>query len=231
VKSHDAIIPLSPHIVPKVWGIPNKELNTSAAIGEYWLVSDITDAQSHQRGQSQEMMQDIKLKEGMFGELATSDLPFLIKRLTLSGPTSLQYHPQRAKKGKKETWIITDSGANALAAIGLKHGIMKEAFDSAIAKEQALSLMNVYPLKKGQCWHIEPGVPHALIGPASLIEVQTPIIETRRLFDFGRRPVETNPYQYGELRSPTLPFPHLPGKSLASAKDVIHDSFLPFFAL
>src|SRR5207244_9011005 len=87
---------------------------------------------------------------------------------------------------KTEAWYVLQNDPGAMLYRGLKPGVTREQFRSAIAAGKVLETVNAIPVKPGQCFFLPSGTVHALGEGILVAEVQTPSDTTFRLFDFNR---------------------------------------------
>lgn len=129
--------------------------------------------------------------------------PLLIKLLDCQQPLSVQVHPaaeQAARLcpqegGKSEAWIVLDAGPNASLLAGFQPGMTSDQLLAALQAGRVNECLHqLYP-QVGDCILIPPGVPHALLGPLVLLEVQPTSDATFRLFDWNRVDLSGQPRQ------------------------------------
>ena len=123
----------------------------------------------------------------------------LVKLLDAAEPLSLQVHPadndpnlKPGECGKPESWLVLKAAEGAGIYLGFSKSISRTELrrallDGAAAKE----LLHFVPVKAGDYFEIEPGVPHAIGGGVTLLEPQRILTgkagKTFRLWDWGRR--------------------------------------------
>lgn len=124
-----------------------------------------------------------------------ANLGVLIKLLDAAIRLPIQVHPTRelAQKyfnspyGKTEAWIVLDTrdinGIEPYILLGFREGMSREAFKEIIKNKEfgvVEQYLNRIPIKKGDVYLIEAGIPHA-IGPGIfLLEIQEPTDITLR---------------------------------------------------
>lgn len=104
--------------------------------------------------------------------------PFQVKSLKVRGRMPLRVHPDDDTArprydglGKEKFWYVTRAGAGACALAGFSRACSAEDFYLACLENRPEELLNKLPLKAG-CWlHVPPGMPHAVLGDADLVEV------------------------------------------------------------
>ncbi|HEY7118579.1 MAG TPA: type I phosphomannose isomerase catalytic subunit [Tepidisphaeraceae bacterium] len=125
--------------------------------------------------------------------LGGGQFPILLKFLDARDDLSLQVHPDAGYVScntgchlKTEAWYVLESDPGSYLYRGLKPGVSKEQFRSAIADGSVMSLVPAVPTKPGQCFFLPSGTLHALGAGILVAEVQTPSDTTFRVFDFNR---------------------------------------------
>ncbi len=120
-------------------------------------------------------------------------LPVLVKSTFTSQRLSVQVHPdddaaRRAglSSGKEEWWLVTAASADAVLGIGLKAPVAAEALRLAALDGSIIDLMEWFPVRAGDFFHIPPGTVHAIGPEVEIIEVQQNADVTYRIFDYGR---------------------------------------------
>ena len=113
-------------------------------------------------------------------------LPILLKLLDASERLVIQAHPTVpfAKEhfgspfGKAECWYILDADPDAHVYLGFKplddlRARWIRAFDAQNVQEM-LSMLHRIPVKPGDVWYVDGGVPHAIGGGCIMAELQEP---------------------------------------------------------
>lgn len=183
------IIHLGPSIKRTIWGGTKlafyKDLPTIDGldpVGETWEVS------IHPEGVSQNGGVNLDLSPHQL------KLPYLVKFIDTSNELSVQVHPgdEYAQKvenssGKSECWYIIDAKNEAGIYLGLKSGVTKESFISALKnKEMINTFLNFYPVKAGDFFFVPAGSIHAIGAGITLAEVQQNSGITYRVWDWNR---------------------------------------------
>lgn len=151
-------------------------------IGETWEVSIHPDGLSQNGGVNLDLSPH-QLK-----------LPYLVKLIDTNKELSVQVHPgdEYAKKvekstGKSECWYIIDAKKEAGIYLGLKPGVTKASFISALKnKEEMNTFLNFYPVLAGDFFFVPAGSIHAIGGGITLAEVQQNSGITYRVWDWNR---------------------------------------------
>lgn len=183
------IIHLGPSIKRTIWGGTKLALYKDLPamdgldpIGETWEVS------IHPDGVSQSDGVNLDLSPHQ------SKLPYLVKLIDTNKELSVQVHPgdeyaQKVEKstGKSECWYIIDAKKEAGIYLGLKPGVTKESFISAIKKKEEMNtFLNFYPVQAGDFFFVPAGSIHAIGGGITLAEVQQNSGITYRVWDWNR---------------------------------------------
>jgi mannose-6-phosphate isomerase len=192
------IIKFKPIFFDKVWGGSDfKRLygyDTNDQCGEAWGIS------AHRNGSS--VVRNTKYKgmslkdlfdqeKHLFGQYEKDEFPILVKLISAKQNLSVQVHPnnEQAKKynslGKEECWTILDHKKEVEILIGHK-ATTKQAWIDAIEHHSVESLLNHYPISKGDIFYISAGTVHAICAGTTLLEVQQSSDITYRLYDYNR---------------------------------------------
>lgn len=190
-----------PIYVEKPWG--NKKLKEfrkdmpDRVMGESW------DVACHPNGNSvitNGRFKGISLRQLMNDEKSLicgtsidyNSFPLLIKILTVSEKLSVQVHPDDAyaqkmgeKYGKDELWYIMDAAEGAHVILGTR-GCSKEEFVQATENNDTEKLLQRIPAKKGDVFHIKPGLIHTVDGEVIFAEIQQNSDITYRVYDYNR---------------------------------------------
>jgi mannose-6-phosphate isomerase len=188
----------------RIWGgqrlgeFFGKILPAGEKIGESWELADLPEDKSAiVNGELKGLTLNEAIKK--YPEEITGDkdfklpFPLLIKFLDAEDILSVQVHPdaetcKHTGKGdpKTECWYIVDAQPNSFIYKGLKGGVTREQFATAIKKGTVEDLLAKVYVQKGECHYLPAGTAHT-IGPGILIaEIQTPSDTTYRVFDFNR---------------------------------------------
>ncbi len=150
-------------------------------IGEAWLLSTLPEGESTVDGMP------LSKKLGLL-------LPYLVKVIDAKENLSVQVHPddEWAKKlensrGKTECWLILNVTPGAGIYAGLKPGVTEKVLRSAIEKNSGVeSLLQFFPVERGDFVAVPAGTIHAIGGGVTLMEAQQASGITYRLWDWGR---------------------------------------------
>ncbi|MFZ2603646.1 MAG: type I phosphomannose isomerase catalytic subunit, partial [Candidatus Omnitrophota bacterium] len=175
---------------------------------ESWEVS------GHQKYPSRVLMPDGRiftlkdlLKDGQLASLILGnsvverfgqDFPILVKFVDVHQHMSAHIHPshETAKAlgekdpGKEELFIVIDLHKSAESALylGLKDRVTREAFESAISREEnILDLSYKIYVNPGDIYRIPSGVLHCWTGGSIAVEIAESSDLTYRMYDFRRQ--------------------------------------------
>jgi mannose-6-phosphate isomerase len=196
-----------PIFVERVWGGRElarfgKTLPPDRRIGESWEIVDRPEAQSRiangpHRGQT---LHDLIVAEGWDRIVGTAArrpagaarFPLLVKLLDARERLSLQVHPpaalapQLGGEPKTEMWHVLDAAPGARILAGLKRGVTRAQFESALTTGQVEPLVHHFPVRAGDAVFIPSGRVHAIGAGLVLIEIQQNSDTTYRVYDWGR---------------------------------------------
>ena len=120
--------------------------------------------------------------------------PLLVKLIDAAESLSVQVHPDDAyasrverDSGKTEMWYIVAAEAGASIVYGLKEGVTREEFAAAVRGGRLSEVMNLQPVRAGECYFIPAGMLHAIGGGILIAEIQQNSDLTYRVWDYDRR--------------------------------------------
>lgn len=195
---------IEPIFSPRIWGsrslaplFPEKT-DLAEPIGEAWLTGvDCRVATGPFAGKTlgeawREMPAEWRGEK--FKE--PGDFPLLVKFIFPKDKLSIQVHPDDAYasvhekaaggRGKTEMWHVVSAEPGAQVLIGLKQGVDKARFLSALETHTLEELFVAHPAHAGDTFFLPAGTPHT-IGPGMVLcEVQQYSDLTYRVFDYGR---------------------------------------------
>jgi len=126
-----------------------------------------------------------------------SSFPLLVKFIFAEEKLSVQVHPDdeyasrnemaAAGKGKTEMWHVLRARTGAEVLAGLKPGVTRESFESAIAAGTAEDCLARVPVSAGDTIFIAAGTPHTIGAGLVLCEIQQYSDLTYRVYDYNRR--------------------------------------------
>ncbi len=143
-------------------------------------------------------LKDILLEAGdkiigkAFGE--EDKFPLLLKLIDAKDDLSVQVHPddvyakvnENGELGKSEAWLVLAAEPDARLIVGLKDGVTKEAFQSALDNGQLKDVMNELKVTPGDVIDIPAGLIHAIGSGIMLAEIQQNSDTTYRVYDWDR---------------------------------------------
>ena len=210
-KTMDAeCLTFQPLYMERVWGgrklatLFGRQLPAPSPIGESWELVDRADAQSvvsegRFAGLTLHQLW-IQHRNEIFGEGYEHErFPLLIKILDASDAVSVQVHPpihraiELLDEPKTELWyfVSTDEGAGIF--VGLKSGVTKEKFQSALTDGTVDGLLHRLPTRPGSFMYLPSGRLHAIDAGNVLFEVQQNSDTTYRVFDWNRVGLDGKP--------------------------------------
>jgi mannose-6-phosphate isomerase len=196
---------IEPIFSPRIWGArslaplyPEKS-NLAEPLGEAWLTSvDCRVASGAFEGQTlgaawQAMPADWR---GTGFAPTAGEFPLLVKFIFPKDKLSIQVHPNDAYasaheraaggRGKTEMWHAVSAEPHAQVLVGLKPGVDKKKFQSAITSRGLEDFLVAHPVHEGDTFFIPAGTPHTIGPGAILCEVQQYSDLTYRVYDYGR---------------------------------------------
>jgi len=181
----------------------------SAPYGESWDMVDREEAQSVVT-HGPEPLLGLSLHElwtqqrvAVFGaplaDHPSPRFPLLMKILDAREDLSLQVHPPAAMaeqfqgEPKTEMWFVAHAEPGAQIYAGLRPGISREDFITALNSGQVADLVHVLHPKSGDCLFIPSGRLHAIGGGLLIYEIQQNSDTTYRVFDWNRLGLDGKP--------------------------------------
>lgn len=126
--------------------------------------------------------------------------PLLIKLLDARENLSIQVHPRpgasAATSGaaiKHESWFVLRAEPGAKLYLGLRPSVRRADVAQAANSPALAALFNEVNVRRGDCFYLPSGLPHAIGGGVVVAEVQTPSDVTYRLYDWGRVGLDGHP--------------------------------------
>lgn len=113
------------------------------------------------------------------------NLSILVKLLDSAERLVIQCHPTvsfarehfGSMFGKTECWYMLDCEEKACVYLGFKPGITKEKWKALFRTQDTsgmLDCLHKFPVKPGDLWFVDGGIPHAIGGGCLMIELQEP---------------------------------------------------------
>ncbi len=204
-------IVFEPLLMERVWGgrrletLMHKRLPAGSRFGESWEIVDRADAQSvvHDGPLHGRTLHELwtEFHEPVFGGGMEKSprFPLLFKLLDAQERLSVQVHPpasvaaQLGGEPKTEMWYFIDASLQSDLYAGLKNGVTREDFVTALGEGRVADLIHHIPAHRGDAFFIPSGRIHA-IGAGNLIfEVQQNSDTTYRVFDWNRLGLDGKP--------------------------------------
>ncbi len=127
--------------------------------------------------------------------------PMLVKWLDCRERLSLQVHPpaelaaELKGEAKTENWYIAHSTVGAHLLVGLKRGVTRQQFESAIAAGTLEQCIHHFRVAAGDSILVESGQVHAIDAGNLILEIQQNSDTTFRVCDWGRAGLDGKPRQ------------------------------------
>jgi mannose-6-phosphate isomerase len=192
-----------PIFMERIWGGRwletrfGKRLPAGMRVGESWEIVDRPEAQSlvrdgPLRGRTlhQLWMED---REEIFGDVPNAArFPLVAKLIDAREELSLQVHPPsevaKALGGetKDELWYVLDAVPDAQIYAGLRRGVTREQFESALENSSVAELVHRIPVKDGDVIFMPSGRLHTMGHGILVAEIQQNSDTTYRVFDWNR---------------------------------------------
>lgn len=192
----------------RVWGGRRMETllgqslpDATTPFGEAWAVSDRPEAQSTTADGLTLHELWMKHRTEVFGpDAPASDrFPLLMKILDACDDLSIQVHPPasmaEALKGepKTEMWFIAHADPGAKIYAGLKRGVTRADFETALQNGTIAEVVHVIEARTGDCLFIPSGRVHAIGAGLLIYEIQQNSDTTYRVFDWNRVGLDGRP--------------------------------------
>lgn len=198
----------------RVWG--GRRLETlfgrrlpAAALpcGESWEICDRSEAQSLLREPVAgcASLHDLwtRQRQDVFGTSMLNHpaprYPLLMKILDAREDLSIQVHPpaeaaaELGGEPKTEMWYVAHAEPGAKLYAGLKAGVGRAAFESALAEGQVAELLHVLEPGPGDVLFLPSGRIHAIGAGLVIFEIQQNSDTTYRVFDWNRPGLDGRP--------------------------------------
>ena len=195
-----------PILKERIWGgeklktLLNKPI-TSTITGESWELSTVEGdvsvvANGEWKGKSLTTIindsPDEMLGTAVYARFG-KQFPLLFKYLDAREDLSIQVHPNdelAAKRhnsfGKTEMWYVMQADETARLVVGFKNDSNPKEYLEKLADKKLVSLLNEYPVKKGDVFFLETGTIHAIGAGVVLAEIQQTSDVTYRIYDWDR---------------------------------------------
>lgn len=177
--------------------------DATTPFGEAWTVCDRPEAPSVTADGVSLHELWTQHREEVFGKALVSctspTYPLLMKILDACDDLSIQVHPPasmaEALKGepKTEMWFIAHADPGAKIYAGLKPGVTRADFETALAKGTVADVVHVIEARTGECLFIPSGRVHAIGAGLLIYEIQQNSDTTYRVFDWNRVGLDGKP--------------------------------------
>ena len=119
--------------------------------------------------------------------------PLLFKFNDAKEDLSIQLHPndELAKQrhnsfGKTEMWYVMQADEASRLVVGFKNDSNQQEYLEKLADKKLVSLLEEYPVKKGDVFYLETGTIHAIGAGVVVAEIQQTSDVTYRIYDWDR---------------------------------------------
>mgnify|MGYP003599028920 FL=1 len=119
--------------------------------------------------------------------------PLLFKFIDAKEDLSIQLHPndELAKQrhnsfGKTEMWYVMQADEASRLVVGFKNDSNQQEYLEKLADKKLVSLLEEYPVKKGDVFYLETGTIHAIGAGVVVAEIQQTSDVTYRIYDWDR---------------------------------------------
>lgn len=196
----------APILKDRIWGgtklksYLNKPI-VSETTGESWEISTVPGdvsvvATGVFKGKNMNEIIDVYPTE-ILGKLVIDrfgkQFPLLFKFIDAKEDLSLQLHPndELAKErhnsfGKTEMWYVMQADEAARLVVGFKKDSNPKEYLEQLEGKNLVSLLNAYPVKKGDVFFLETGTIHAIGAGVVVAEIQQTSDVTYRIYDWDR---------------------------------------------
>ena len=207
------LLEFTPLYKERVWGGRGLEaklgrkLPDGQVIGESWEIVDRPDEQSVVASGALAGQTIRELLERSAADILGPDsdpakpFPILVKWLDCQDRLSLQVHPPAeiasslGGEPKTENWYVAAAKSDASLIVGLKKGVTREQFETALANNQAGDCVHRFSVKAGDSILVESGRMHAIDAGNLILEIQQNSDTTYRVYDWGRVGLDGAPRQ------------------------------------
>lgn len=204
-------IVFQPLFMERVWGgrqletVFGKKLPPGKSIGESWEIVDRAEAQSvvshgPWAGCTLHELWSNHRRE-IFGA-TMPDLPrfpILAKLLDAREKLSLQVHPPEkvaallGGESKSELWYFAAADQGAEIFAGLRAGVEREQFATAMGEGETAELVHRVAVTTGDSFFVPSGRLHGIGGGNLIVEIQQNSDTTYRVFDWNRKDLNGKP--------------------------------------
>ncbi len=197
----------------RVWGgralekSLGRELPANVPIGESWEIVDRPEAQSIVEGGALNAKSFRTVMSEHAADVmgpswpSTRPFPILVKWLDCRERLSLQVHPPASVAAelrgepKTENWYIAETAPGSELIVGLKRGVTREQFESAIPNQTLEQCVHRFRVAAGDSILVHSGQVHAIGAGNLILEIQQNSDTTYRVYDWGRVGLDGQPRQ------------------------------------
>ena len=190
----------------KLWGgrrfatLFGRDLPSGGNIGEAWEICDRGEdvsvvAAGELAGLTLRQLRE-QYPEELLGEQAAEHrerFPLLLKFIDAEQKLSMQVHPDdryalrhEQDQGKCEAWYVVDAMPDAVITRDFRAGMTKEKVIKATQSGRFESIVNTFPVQKGDAIFVPPGTVHGIGGGTVIAEIQQNSDITYRVYDYNR---------------------------------------------
>ncbi|MFT3868455.1 MAG: class I mannose-6-phosphate isomerase [Nibricoccus sp.] len=209
------LVPLKflPIYKERVWGGQmlarsfDRILPKSNSIGESWEIVDRPEAQSviaegPLKGLTLRSAIE-RYRDKLMGPAWPPERPFpiLVKWLDCRERLSLQVHPpacvapELKAEPKTENWYIAHAEPDAALIVGLRQGVTRERFETALRANALEQCVHRFGVATGDSILVHSGQIHAIDSGNLILEIQQNSDTTYRVYDWGRAGLDGKPRQ------------------------------------
>ena len=142
-------------------------------------------------------------REGYLGKKLTNYdvFPLLVKIIDAKENLSIQVHPddeyaqknENVRFGKTEMWYILSAPPDASLILGFNKEIAADEIMNASIDGSIETILQRFPVQKGDLVEIPAGLVHALTAGVMVLEIQQNSDTTYRLYDYGKVGLNNKP--------------------------------------
>ncbi len=128
-----------------------------------------------------------------------TQFPLLFKFIDAKEDLSIQLHPddvlaqaRHNSFGKTEMWYVMQADPSSRLVVGFKNDSNQQEYLEKLAHKDLVSLLNEYPVKKGDVFFLETGTIHAIGAGIVVAEIQQTSDVTYRVYDWDRVDLDGN---------------------------------------
>ena len=155
-----------------------------------------------------------------------TQFPLLFKFLDAREDLSIQVHPndelaaaRHNSFGKTEMWYVMQADPGSRLLVGFKENSSAAAYIEALNQKKMLSLLESFPVQKGEVFFLETGTVHVIGAGCLIAEIQQTSDITYRLYDFDRVDAQGNTRElHIDLALDAINYQHVQAKQSYTAQ-------------